>query len=442
MKIFLKNYTKYFFLFIFFLFFNIFVISLCNDENWNYGFAYNIYKGLVPYKDFNMIITPFFSFFMSLFFHFFGSNILMFEIIQSIILTVLCYVIFNKYGSRGWLAIVFFFLPTVITFPSYNTFLLFLYVFLIYFEDKHNKNNYLIGFILGIAVLTKQSVGLCLLLPSIYYIKNRKIIFQRFVGFIIPILIFIIFLFISNSYNQFIDLCLLGLFDFTENTNGVNLYFILLLVIIFILLYFIRKNPRDINNYYLLSFSSIVLPLFDLYHFQIFFVAFVLFLIPKIKNDFLNYPLFAGCIILGLFMVSLYYDLKKYNYVYPNDINNFNYKFINGEEVKFINLVNQYMIEHNDSEFVFLCSDAYFFKLTNNIEINHHDIVNYGNWGYDGSRKLLNSIKNIDNAIFVLNMDEIQQRGNQTDKNVVRYVLENGTKVHTIQIYDFYILEK
>ena len=49
------------FLFILFLVWNLLLVPLNLDEVWNYGFAHNIYSGLVPYKDFNMILTLFWS---------------------------------------------------------------------------------------------------------------------------------------------------------------------------------------------------------------------------------------------------------------------------------------------------------------------------------------------------------------------------------------------
>ena len=44
-------------IFILTLLFNLICNKLTNDEIWNYGFIYNISTGLIPYKDFNMIIT-------------------------------------------------------------------------------------------------------------------------------------------------------------------------------------------------------------------------------------------------------------------------------------------------------------------------------------------------------------------------------------------------
>ena len=49
-------------LFLTYLFITMIVHQLQNDEIWGYGFTHNIYKGLIPYKDFNMVITPFFPF--------------------------------------------------------------------------------------------------------------------------------------------------------------------------------------------------------------------------------------------------------------------------------------------------------------------------------------------------------------------------------------------
>ena len=57
-----KEVLKYIFLFFLFLGMGLFVISINVDEIYNYGFSVNIAQGLIPYKDFNMIVTLFFRF--------------------------------------------------------------------------------------------------------------------------------------------------------------------------------------------------------------------------------------------------------------------------------------------------------------------------------------------------------------------------------------------
>ena len=76
----IRPFIKYFLVFFFFLFWNLIVQPIYIDENWNYGFAHNIYNGLIPYKDFNMVLTPLFPFIMSFPFFIFGSSILIFHI--------------------------------------------------------------------------------------------------------------------------------------------------------------------------------------------------------------------------------------------------------------------------------------------------------------------------------------------------------------------------
>ena len=68
------------FLFIIILGFNLFLYSSTLDEIWNYGFSYNILNGVLPYRDFNMVLTPLYSFIMTIPLFIFGNNILVFHI--------------------------------------------------------------------------------------------------------------------------------------------------------------------------------------------------------------------------------------------------------------------------------------------------------------------------------------------------------------------------
>ena len=208
-----KNYKtilKYSLLFILFLFWNIFVQEMNADELWNYGFSYSLFKGEIPYLDFNMVITPFSPFIYSILFYIFGHNSLILHIENAFILVLLCYLLFKLVKNNAWYLILFLFFPLSVIYPSYNLILLLLLVLLIYLE-KNNKNDYLIGFVLGLSILTKQSVGIFLILPSILYFKNRDKIIKRLIGLLIPILIFVLYLLFTNSYKQFLDLTYVSL---------------------------------------------------------------------------------------------------------------------------------------------------------------------------------------------------------------------------------------
>ena len=75
------------------LFIIIFCITFCysmfltpsiSDEIWSYSFCYNIASGLIPYRDFNMVITPLFSLLGSIFVKIFGNYLFSIHIFAAI----------------------------------------------------------------------------------------------------------------------------------------------------------------------------------------------------------------------------------------------------------------------------------------------------------------------------------------------------------------------
>lgn len=435
----IKPFIKCILIFIFFLFWNLIVQPLNLDETWNYGFVYNIVRGLVPYKDFNMVITPLYPFLMAIFSFVFGDGILILHIINSVMLTIMFNFIGKLIGEKAYLCLVLFCVPLSVVFPSYNLFLLFLFVLLVYLE-KVNANDCLIGFILGCCILTKQSVGFCLILPSLYYLKKINKIKKRLLGLVIPIVCFIGYLVLNDAFLEFFDLCILGLFDFAQgNGNFVNIFVILSIVLFIINLFFIKKDYKNINNYYLLAFYSILIPLFDLYHFQVYLIAFlvVLFLNKDIKIA-INIKLFCVGILLGITFLILK-DRVSDGVIYPNDINNFEYRLIDKEYISFTKDINSKIEKYNDRKIVFLSADGYYFKIINNKDIGYLDLINTGNWGYKGSDKLLNTIKRSKEAVFFVDKKEIGSN-KQTDQNVLKYVVKNGKKIDETWKYSIYIL--
>ncbi len=440
----IKRYYKkvilFIFLFITFLIWNLLLMPTNLDEIWNYGFSHNLYSGLIPYKDFNMVITPFYPFIMSLGFHIFGSSMLVFHVEHAIILTCLCMLLFSLLDKRAWIIIAFILISVNVSFPSYNIFLYFLLVLIIYLE-KEKKSDYLIGFLLGLCVLTKHSVGLCLLLPSLYYIKDLKKIGKRFIGFIIPLCIFVIYLVVTKSLMSFIDLCFLGLFDFaSENGKGFNIYFLLFIIMIGITIYFIIKDRKNVVNYYVLAFYSVMIPLFDTYHFMVALLAFLIILLSKIKKDVIK-PSFLGISII-LFVALLLVDSRfKGKIIYPNNIKHFEYRFIDYDSILFTNKVNDYIRKNSDREFVFLNSNGYYFRLVNDMKISYIDLINAGNFGYNGSDKLLKEIKKRKDAIFLVDKGELSPI-KQSDKQALNYVIDNGKKIGNINIFDIYVFDE
>ena len=432
----MKKIFKYIVLFVLILLFTLIINPLNLDEIWSYGFTNNIYNGLIPYKDFNMVITPFYPFIMSLIFYIFGNNMLVFYIENTLIIILFIYICSKLLNDKTYLILPLLIFPISIVFPNYNFFLLFLFILLIYLE-KNNKNDYLIGFILSFIFLTKQTVGISLLLVSLYYLKDKKL-FKRFIGFIIPNIIFIIYLFITNSYREFIDLCFLGLFDFGKsNTNVFNMFFFMIIVLLIILVKMIKKDSKKIEYYYLLMFISICIPLFDLYHFSIYLVSFIIICLSNGKRIF-NYKIIGLSLFVGFSLIYIYHSDFDYRF-YPNDINLFEYRYISSKNIKYTKKILKYCDKYNN-KVMFIGPNAYYYKLIQGKRIGYLDLINKGNWGYDGSSKLIKKVKSLDkNYVFYVANDELGF-GKQTDQNLIKYIIKNGNKIDEVEIYDVYKL--
>lgn len=437
----LKIIIKYALLFFTFLIFTLILSPMNIDEIWNYGFSYNIYKGLIPYKDFNMVLTPFYPMFMSLFLHIFGKGILSIHIANAGILSFCSYLLFKMYGKKAYLIIIMFFIPFYLTFPNYNSFLSILAIILIYLEKiKDNKKytDYVIGVILGCLILTKQTVGICVLIGSLLCASDKNKIRKRILGCSIPIIIFIIYLLTTNSYRQFLDLCVFGLLDFSENSQGFNGYTVVTILLLLFNLYVIVKEKNKIA-YYPLFFASITIPICDLFHLSAYLIVLSNIIVPKIKKDYINYKMFFVFLLVidSILMFSENYSGKKS--VYPNDLNNFNYRYISRDNYDFTKKILKWM-DKRDKEIVLLDANAYYFKLIQDKKIGYIDLINQGNWGYNGSKKLISQLKKYKETYFLINREGYNDYS-QIDKNALKYVSSHGKKIKDIGCYDIYYIK-
>lgn len=432
-------------LFILLFVFNLFIYPITLDEIWNYGFSYNILNGKIPYLDFNIVLTPLFSFIMTLPLMMFGNNILVFNIFNIFIILGCFLLLHSLIDDNMWLCALIFFIPFPILYPSYNLFLLFLFLYLIYLE-KNEKSDYLIGFIVGCLILTKQSVGVFLLLPCLlYYLKNKKKFISRLIGCIIPCSIFLIYLLITKSFMSFLDLCLFGLFDFAGNNSVTSKFYLFIFILIcLVTIIFIVKEPKNIYNYYALMFYSISIPLFDAYHVGFQILVFVLLCFINL-NFLKRLPIYSFAIFLVvyacMFVFYFYGNISSSKILYPNNINHFEYRYLGSNQVDFTNEVSNYIKKNKDYKYMFLDSNGYYFRIINDESASYLDLINMGNWGYNGSDKLINSIKKLpkNTRFFIDGVELVGQR--QIDRRAIKYVIKHGKKVDKVGLYDIYILE-
>ena len=442
----MKSKIKYIFIFIFSLVCMSFLLTAFDlDVIWNYGFSYGISRGEIPYKDFNMVLTPFYSFLMSIPL-LINKNIILFYISNSLLITGLFYLLFKMYKEKTWifLILLLFPLPAIIE-PSYNTFLIFLVVLLIYLE-KNKSNDYLIGFIIGISILTKQSVGPLLFIPTIiYYRKDIRKILRRLLGVIIPCFIFFIYLVITNSLNSFIDLCILGLFDFNKS-NGfkMDIFFFIGIILLVISIICFIKNKKDIKYFYILMFYSITIPLFDYAHVEFFFFIFCLGLVDKIKKVprtlMFNSILFTISFSIILFCCSCIKAQSKIDF--PNKYNNFNYRLMYSKANFIRDSVIEYIKDNKDKKIIMIGSDSYFYKITCNMDIDYFDLNNYGNHGYNGTEKMKKRIDELEkNTLIIIDINHVMKEPGLRDQlnvEIAKYAMKKSKFKESITAYDVY----
>lgn len=422
-------------IFIVTLLYNLICSSFTGDEVWNYGFSYNISTGLIPYKDFNMVITPLFPMIGALFLTIFGKSFLMYHIFNSIICTTLFYYI-KKLTPQNYYIIYMLLLPKL--YPSYNIFCVLLLYIIMYMEDK-KANNYLIGIILGITFLTKQNIGLYLCIPTLFS-KDIKIIFKRIIGFIIPNIIILVYLLLNNCLYEFIDYAFLGMNSFAQNNVSTNKISIILLIIILIILIFMYIKKKDIKIIYLLCFQLLVFPMIESYHVTIALMPAIGYILNTIK---INKKIVLLVFITNITITFLIhaYNIFKPEYSFPNNLETYKYRKMPEEVVTQTLKITNY-INNVEDELYIISKNAYLIKLEANIKINKYDLLNYGNLGKDGEERIINEIKeNCGNkkCIFLLDLQGLSGvLNNPYAQDVMNYIVLNYKQKERVEYLTVY----
>ena len=84
----------------------LFVLEANEDELWCFGFAYNVANGLIPYKDFNMVVTPLFALLNGAILYIFNNISLIYYVVNAAICTYIIYLINKKIGRKSYLLLI------------------------------------------------------------------------------------------------------------------------------------------------------------------------------------------------------------------------------------------------------------------------------------------------------------------------------------------------
>ena len=425
-----NSFFKYIFIFtlvfIISFLYKVFWIPITGDEIWNYGFSYNISKGMMIYRDFNCLQTPLYFIISSFFIKLFGNYLISVHLFDCILISFLMIMLYKTIGL--YKSVLLYSVIIFNYFTTYSYFCMFLLFVIIYLFDHHEKVSYdIISFLAGLILISKQSIGLFMLIPVLVYSKNKL---KSLVVYLFPIICLSIYLFIQGAFFDFINYCFLGMIDFNENNKLFTIYFVIEVFCCLYLVYKIFKSKfKDKKYLFILMFQVNAYPIFDISHFIIPFIP-VLYCILK-DFDFNQLRLYYRFLILVLFLsFPTIYVLKSffcYDYVVSFDASNYLFLRNKGDANNVLQkeseIVEKYYYQY---DYAFLLTrNSYAIKLYCDIPIGQYDLLLNGNMGYHGSERITKEIEDIckQNTCVFFVEDMSSEKDGQFSKKIYYYVL-------------------
>lgn len=448
------NIIYYFFLCLFILF-GILKSKLGNmDELWNFLFAKNISNGLLPYKDFNIIITPL-SMFINSIFLYFKPILIIFRILYFLYYLIMLYII-NKITKllniKSFFCYVLNFSITLLLcncYLDYNFIQLIMILLLIYLSLRNEKYenerlNILISLIAGLTIINKQSTGLiiCFVSLILFYLEKRnnlRFIRWHIVIMLIPSFLFLIYLLLTNSLFEFIDFCILGLFTFSNNLVVPFILFILILsyIVMIILLRIFKCRELIIIFYYSIANLIIVIPIVDFIHGFIALITVFIFFIYILNKMFeKNFDKNIYFLII-IFIIMIFSAFNIYSYITSLKIKSGVYINIPCDSSLASNIksVNQYVEDNSNQHNIYILDYiASLYNINMNKYNKYFDLFMNGNLGINGKKEMYKII-NKKNQIILINRD---LNNWQCPNEIINYVLEKYNICGSIEQFDIY----
>ena len=402
-------------------------MPLNGDSVWLYGFGYNIYDGLIIYRDFNVVTTPLYYFFEVLFIHLFGNYMISVDLFNSLLVSLIALMMFRTIKFKSFLV-----LPLIMIFypNGYNLFSLFWLMLILFLIEIQKDNDVLIGLIISFLFLTKQSIGVFILIPGLFYSKNK---IKMLSSFCVPVLLLMVYLIYNDALYSFIDYCFLGLFDFgAKNLSGYSMIIILECFVLAYLIYLlVKSNFKKKDVFYILMFQIMIYPLAEIYHFCVYLFPIIYYVLKTNGNKY--FSIILGFTIIYLSIFCFFGVGKKIHF--EKDLLFFKNS---GDLTHLLEVFNDYLVGVDN--YYFSSSYAYLYKLYYHIPITHYDLWNEGNMGYNG---VFERIKEVDEmcssekCVFILDSTTELIKQNQ-DSDFYFYVKNNYVKIDEYDIFHIY----
>lgn len=427
------------------------------DEMFNFANAFKLANGVKLYSENNVIITPLFFYGMSIIFKVFGSNVLIFKIINIITFEIIIIIIIKmlkKLDVPVHRAVVYILL---LIFPflrdlficgnNYNTLAMLFWVLGMYLVIKKDKLEVKVieqGIISAIIFATKQNIGLIYLLAlTIYTIYNYKKelkqaikkLFGIYLLFAILTGAWCIALYLDGQFFDFINYCFLGMGEFSNENLSASLANVIYYIIpIALLIGFIiaRKKigiKKESMLYKVTVFFSIFMfvailigyPIFNIYHVKLSLIPSIILLmyfgdciIRQIlelcthKAIIITLAIIISILVIYNVFVLIQYILRITNENYELNYSDAFYGFEITEEYKNdLNDIKNFVQEKekNGEQVIIFSATANLYEVPLGRNIKDYDLPHLGNWGYKGEERIINEIKNFSHT-YILMKDE------------------------------------
>lgn len=475
------------------------------DEVWNYNTANAFAMGLIPYKQVSMITTPLLPMINSIFLKVVFNGIMTYRVLMGIVFALIVlfiYLIIKELSNKKLLSyICAFFIGTLLIkkfLLDYNYLFLLISLVIAFLEIrdiKKNENfnfnhNLCVGFLTGLAFLTKQTIGVLLIFVMIFevfiYMKKSgfnlkfdkfiKLIGVRIFGMMVPIIIFLIYLGVTGAFNDFINYAIKGVREFSNSVPYYRLFdsndivvsiisrlFIIVyipLFITFILESIKNKKLKDeLINIYVLAFCSIpviaiIYPISDDFHlmvasvFALIIIAYLLILVLKKIGGFIKIDIFyKKLLLIGILVVIVLISFK--NLIIERNINikeNVLVPFKHYEGIyvpeylsKRISDVTDKVMAYSNSgrESIIVDAEAAIYDIVLNRYKKNYDMLLIGNIGENGVEKIINEIKDSHNVYYFVKNPQYALNW-QLPEDIVDYIRNNLKYHETVSVFDVY----
>ena len=475
------------------------------DEIWNYNTANAFAMGLIPYKQVSMITTPLLPMINSIFLKIFFNSIITYRVVMGIVFALIVlfiYLIIKELSNKKLLSyICAFFIGTLLIkkfLLDYNYLFLLISLVIAFLEIrdiKKNENfnfnhNLCVGLLTGLAFLTKQTIGLLLIIVVIFevfiYMKKTgfdlkitkfiKLIGVRIFGMMVPITMFLIYLGVNGAFNDFINYAIKGVKEFSNSIPYYRLFdsndkvvsiisrlFIIVyipLFITFILECVKNKKMKDeLMNIYVLAICSIpviaiIYPISDDFHlivasvFALIVVAYLLiFLLNEIDKFVKIDAFYKKLLLIGLLFIIILISFKnaiiernlniKENVLVPLKHYEGIYvpKYLSNRISDVTDKVRSY--SNSGRESIIIDAEAAIYDIVLNKYKKNYDMLLIGNIGERGVEKIINEIKDSHNVYYFVKNPQYALNW-QLPEDIIDYIRNNLKYHETVSVFDVY----